>query len=76
MERPNPHFDRAVAIMAESRSRISSAALFENVRMRIEPALAPFSSRYSTRCVNVRVLPVPGPASTISGPPFQAAAAF
>ena len=50
-----------------NRSRISSAALLVNVMASRRCGETPFSrSRYAMRCVNVRVLPVPGPATIIS----------
>ena len=43
--------------------RISSRALFVNVRHRIDPGLYPLRINRPVRSVNVRVFPDPGPAS-------------
>ena len=51
------------------RSRISPAALFVKVIARIACGSTPASPiRRATRCVRTRVLPLPAPASTSSGP--------
>ena len=51
------------------RSRISPAALFVKVMARIAWGSTPSSPmRRATRCVSTRVLPLPAPASTRSGP--------
>ena len=55
---------------AETRSRISAAALLVNVMARICPGCAPPSaSRYAIRRVSTLVLPEPAPATMSSGPP-------
>src|SRR3954470_1491189 len=52
-----------------TRWRISFAALFVKVMARISPGAAwSVSTRYAIRCVRTRVLPLPAPASTRSGP--------
>src|SRR6185436_9260026 len=53
---------------AVTRSRISPAALFVKVTARIENGSTPRASRWAMRAVITRVLPVPAPASTSSGP--------
>src|SRR5688572_24852513 len=50
------------------RSRISPAALFVNVTARTADGGTPRDKRYAMRAVITRVLPVPAPASTSSGP--------
>src|SRR4029077_7717333 len=50
------------------RSFITAAALLVNVTARIARPGTPFSMRYAARYVITRVLPVPAPASTSSGP--------
>ena len=52
-----------------SRSRSSPAALFVNVNARTRPGSAPPRIMCTIREMITRVLPVPGPASTMSGPP-------
>ncbi len=51
-----------------TRERISSAALLVNVSETIPRAGTPWRSRLAMRWVITRVLPLPGPASTNSGP--------
>src|SRR2546430_16260163 len=59
-----------------SRSRISLAARLVKVTARICFAATPwFVTRCATRCVSVRVLPVPGPAMMSNGPSAISAAA-
>src|SRR5919204_2513817 len=54
---------------AASRSRISPAALFVNVTQRTCHGMTPSSfTRCATRCTMTRVLPLPAPARTRSGP--------
>ena len=56
-------------ISAETRSRISFAALLVNVIARISLGCArPLASSQAIRWVSTRVLPEPAPASTSSGP--------
>ena len=53
---------------AVTRSRSCSAALREKVSARIASGGTPSSMRSTTASTSVVVLPVPGPASTSSGP--------
>ncbi len=57
------------------RSRSSIAALRLNVSTRIRSGSVPRSIRRATDSTSVVVLPVPGPASTSSGPPTCSATA-
>ena len=58
------------------RSRSSFAARFVKVSARTEPASSPRdATRCATRRVSTRVLPVPGPATTRTGPKPQSTAA-
>jgi hypothetical protein len=75
MEGPTHISMAASESTAERRSRISSEASIEKVGAKIEPDSAPFSRRYLIRRTSVRVLPVPEPASTKSGPSCHLAAA-
>src|SRR5258706_15761813 len=55
--------------MRSTRSRISRAALLVNVTARISCGrAAALAIRCATRCVSMRVFPLPAPASTSSGP--------
>jgi hypothetical protein len=58
-----------------TRSNISRAALFVNVSKRIRRGSIPFSNKYATRYVNVRVFPLPAPAITNAGPGAASTAA-
>ena len=58
-----------VWMQVSSRSRISAAAPFEKVSARMASAGVPSSTSQEKRSTSVRVLPVPAPASTSSGPP-------
>jgi hypothetical protein len=61
--------------LAVSRACISSAARRVNVIARHDPGPAPKPATWrAIRCVSVCVLPVPGPATIISGPSASAAA--
>jgi hypothetical protein len=53
---------------ATRRSRISRAALLVKVTARISHGATPLSRSRAIRCTSTRVLPVPAPASTSSGP--------
>ena len=72
------HMPRAAGpTSAPRRSRISAAALFVNVIARIRHgATSLFSMRFAMRYVSTRVLPLPAPASTSSGPSVQRTASF
>ena len=61
--RPDP-----AARSPATRSRISAAALFVKVIARMFFAATRFESRCAMRTVTTRVLPVPAPASTSTGP--------
>ena len=53
----------------KTRSRISAAALFVKVTARISQGRArPLPISQAMRCVSMRVLPLPAPASTSRGP--------
>ena len=53
---------------ASIRSRISPAALLVKVIARMSSGRQPEATRCATRRVMTRVFPLPGPASTSSGP--------
>src|SRR3972149_3013375 len=53
---------------ATARARISAAAFLVNVTARIRSGLTPCRISAAMRYVTTRVLPVPAPASTSSGP--------
>src|SRR6185436_8517891 len=60
----------SVARSDSTRSRISRAALFVNVKARTEPSWTPRSrTRCATRPVRTRVFPLPAPARMRRGPP-------
>lgn len=60
---------------ADIRSRSSIAALRLKVSTRIRSGSVPCSIRRATASTSVVVFPVPGPASTSSGPPVCSATA-
>ena len=55
-------------LSASTRSTISRAALLVKVMARIFHAGTPLSIRWAMRQVSTRVLPLPAPAKTSSGP--------
>ena len=66
---PSHGMPSATPISASMRSRISRAALLVKVTARISCGRArPEAMRWATRVVSTRVLPVPAPASTSTGP--------
>jgi hypothetical protein len=67
MKRPAP--DRRDVV--PTRRNISFAALFVNVSNITRYGATPCSINHATRYVNVRVLPVPAPAITSTGPELK-----
>ena len=57
------------SVSTENRSSISLAAALVNVMTRICPGSTPRRIRFRVLCVITVVLPEPGPARTIMGPP-------
>ena len=69
-------FATSAPSIASNRAFISPAALLVKVMARIASGATPFSRiRCAMRTVNVRVLPVPGPATMTSGASVQRTAA-
>jgi hypothetical protein len=66
--------DASFGMAPSSRSTSSPAALFENVRIRIDAGSTPSASREQTRFTRLLVFPVPGPAWSWKAEPRWAAA--
>src|SRR3989338_5765848 len=64
-------------MICRSRSRMAFAPLVENVRQRILLGrICVFARIFATRIARVCVFPVPGPATTITGPSIESTACF